>query len=152
MSSMRDARKPRVLGQGVGCSTASVLTLVSTLLTSIPRNLHRSGKTIHDSLLSSKNHELLHSFCSPENQSGGRGKCSVSLAPTGVGQAAKLCPPTSSLVSTGEHSLPKQTLRGWDRSCQCSKSRRSSRAKPMEAQSSFLSPERSLSVSPEKTH
>lgn len=38
-------------------------------------------------------------------------------APEGAGLAAKLCPPTMSLVSPGEHSLPKQTPRGQDRSC-----------------------------------
>lgn len=39
----------------------------------------------------------------------GREGNAPSLAPEGVGQAAKLCPPTSPPVNAGEHSLPKQT-------------------------------------------
>lgn len=106
---------------------------------SIDLSFPQMGITIHNPLLSSKRQELLYSFCRHENQGGERGKLSVSLAPEGAEQAAKLCPPTLRLVSTGEHSLPKQTPWGLllPTACQCPKSCRGSRAKPMEAQSSL---------------
>lgn len=72
----------------------------------------------------------------------GREGNAPSPAPEGAGQAAKLCPPTSPRVSAGEHSLPKQTPRGRDRSClqpaNNSKSRRSSRAKPTLSSEQFV--------------
>lgn len=55
-------------------------------------------------------------FASLRTKVGREGKA-PSMAPGGAGQAAKLCPPTMSLLSPGEHSLLHQTLLGWDGSC-----------------------------------
>lgn len=107
---------PARCGDSTASLEVSALIIFFTLLTSIPRN--STGQEKPSTIPSSPPRDTNRSihFSAVKTKVGREGNA-PSLAPEGAGQAAKLCPPTSPLVSAGEHSLPKQTPRGRDRSC-----------------------------------
>lgn len=86
-------------------------------MTSLPKKLHRSGKTLRDPPPLLQGTRITMFILQPCKPRWGREAKAPFPAPGGAGQAAKLCPPTMPLVSPGEHSLSKQTLQGRDRSC-----------------------------------
>lgn len=143
MPSMHDPRKSCSLGAQHGFTGGFSVNNIFHSIDLYSEKLHRSGKTVHDPLLSSKRHESLHSFFSRENQGGERGKRSVP-GPRRSGAGGQALP---THVASGKRrrTFPSQTNPARTGSllpaaCQRSKSRRSSRAKPMEAQSSFPHP------------